>query len=149
MLEIFKSDFDVNKDKIISESEKLKAESLVGKPDEIANFVYANQNGNGDELSKDGSKFKGRGYIQLTGRDNYSKFSQFIGEDCVSNPELVSTKYPLVSAAFFFNKNNLWSICDKGFSDSIVRQLTIKINGGTNGLNDRIEKFNKFYNLLR
>ena len=105
--------------------------------------------GNGDESTKEGYKFRGRGYIQLTGKSNYTKFTQFIGEDCVSNPDLVSTKFPLASAAFFFDSNKLWSICDKGSDDTTVTLLTKRVNGGTHGLDDRLEKFKKYYNLLK
>jgi putative chitinase len=104
--------------------------------------------GNGDEKSGDGFKFRGRGYLQTTGKTNYQEFSRFIGEDCISNPDLVATKYPLASAAFFFTSNRLWAICDKGSSDSVVTELTKKINGGTIGLPDRIEHFNEYYKLL-
>jgi putative chitinase len=104
--------------------------------------------GNGDESTKEGYKFRGRGFIQLTGKSNYTNFTKFIGEDCVSNPDLVSTKYPLASAAFFFNNNNLWSICDKGASDDVVTQVTKRVNGGTIGLPDRIKHFKEFYSLL-
>ena len=105
--------------------------------------------GNGNETTKEGFKFRGRGYIQLTGKSNFSRFSQFIGEDVVANPELVSTKYPLTSAAFFFETNNLWPICDKGSSTEVVTTLTKRINGGTNGLADRIAKFKKFYTIIK
>jgi putative chitinase len=118
------------------------------KPEKIANKVYANRMGNGDEASGDGFKFCGRGYIQLTGKDNYKAFSAFIGEDCVANPELVATKYPLTSAAFFFDKNKLWDICDKGHSHEIVAAVTKRVNGGTIGLDDRIKHFNEYNNLL-
>jgi putative chitinase len=97
----------------------------------------------------DGVKFKGRGYIQLTGRVNYTKFSQFCGEDCVTNPELVATKFPMLSAAYFFNKNKLWSICDLGSSDEVVTKVTKRVNGGTNGLDDRLEKFHKIWSVLK
>ncbi len=115
----------------------------------IANKVYANRMSNGDEKSGDGFKFCGKGYIQLTGKENYTKFSQFIGEDCVANSDLVATKYPLASAAFFFDKNGLWSICDKGSTIEVVTSVTKRVNGGTIGLDDRINKFNKFWNLLK
>lgn len=123
--------------------------SYARNPEKIASKVYANRMGNGDEYSKDGFKFRGRGYIQLTGRNNYESFSNFIGEDCISNPDLVSTKYPLASAAFFFDKSNLWKICDLGSSDSVVTKVTKRVNGGTIGLNDRIKHFKEFYNLLK
>jgi putative chitinase len=105
--------------------------------------------GNGDEASGEGYKFRGRGYIQLTGKQNYQKFTTFIGEDCIANPDLVATKYPLASAAFFFDSNNLWSICDKGFDDATVTAVTKRVNGGTIGLADRIKHFKEYYSLLK
>lgn len=125
------------------------SESYAKQPEKIASRVYSSRLGNGDESTKEGWKYRGRGYIQLTGKSNYKKFSDFIGEDCVKNPDLVSEKYPLISAAFFFNVNNLWSICDNGDSTEVITQLTKRINGGTNGLNDRIKKFNEYYKLLK
>ena len=97
----------------------------------------------------DGVKFKGRGFVQLTGRANYGTFSKFINEDCVVNPDLVATKYPLASAAFFFNNNNLWSVCDKGDDDATVTAVTKRVNGGTNGLAERLSYFKKFWPLLK
>lgn len=149
LVSIFKHDFDTNRDKVISVNEKAKATSLIGHPDKIANFVYANQNGNGNEASGDGWRFRGRGYIQLTGRGNYKSFTKFIGEDVISNPDLVATKYPLASAAFFFNSNKLWTICDKGADKATITAVTKRVNGGTNGLDDRIKHFNEYYNLLK
>jgi putative chitinase len=105
--------------------------------------------GNGDESTGEGYKFRGRGYIQLTGKANYAKFAQFIGEDTVANPDLIATKYPLASAAFFFDSNKLWSICDKGADEATVTAVTKRVNGGTNGLSDRIKHFNEYYNLLK
>ena len=125
------------------------AESYARQPEKIASRVYADRMGNGNESSKEGFKFRGRGYIQLTGKSNYSNFSKFIGEDCVTNPDLVATKYPLASAAFFFNNNGLWSICDKGSDDVTVTAVTKRVNGGTNGLTDRIKHFKEFFNLLK
>ena len=118
------------------------------KPELIASKVYANRMGNGDEASKEGWKFRGRGYIQLTGKSNYTNFTKFIGEDCVANPDLVATKYPLASAAFFFNSNSLWAICDKGADDATVTAVTKRVNGGTIGLADRIKHFKEFYPAL-
>ena len=119
------------------------------KPEMIASKVYGGRMGNGDEASKEGFKFRGRGYIQLTGKSNYTSFTKFIGEDCVANPDLVATKYPLASAAFFFDSNKLWSICDKGASDADVTAVTKRVNGGTIGLADRIKHFKEFYSLLK
>ena len=149
LLEIFKYDIDIDKNRILSESEKQRARNLAGNPEKIANFVYANQNGNGGELSGDGWRFRGRGYIQLTGKSNYVSFGKSINENLVENPDLVATKYPLLSAVYFFNKNNLWEICDAGGSEKDIQKLTKKINGGLNGIEDRIKLFNKFYKLVK
>jgi putative chitinase len=118
------------------------------KPELIASRVYANRMANGDEASKDGFKFRGRGYIQLTGRDNYTRFAKFIGEDTSSNPDLVASKYPLASAAFFFDSNKLWSICDRGADEATVTAVTKRVNGGTIGLADRLKHFREYYHLL-
>jgi putative chitinase len=115
----------------------------------IASRVYGGRMGNGDEASKEGYKFRGRGYIQLTGKSNYTNFTKFIGEDCIANPDLVATKYPLASAAFFFDSNKLWSICDKGADTATVTAVTKRVNGGTIGLPDRIKHFNEYYALLK
>jgi putative chitinase len=104
--------------------------------------------GNGPESTGEGYKFRGRGYIQLTGKDNYTNFAKFIGEDTVANPDLVATKYPLASAAFFFDSNKLWSICDKGDDVATVTAVTKRVNGGTIGLPDRIKHFQEYYHLL-
>ena len=118
------------------------------QPEKIANRVYASRMGNGDEASGEGYKFRGRGYIQLTGKNNYKSFGQFIGKDLVTNPDLVATEYPLMSAAFFFNSNSLWAICDRGDSADTVTAVTRRVNGGTHGLQDRLEKFNTYKQLL-
>jgi putative chitinase len=117
-------------------------------PQKIGSRVYANRMGNGDEASGDGFKYRGRGYIQLTGKNNYQSFSGFIGQDCVANPDLVATTYPLASAAFFFNSNNIWRICDQGSSDATVTAVTKAVNGGTHGLADRLQYFKKFNKAL-
>jgi putative chitinase len=123
-------------------------ESYAKQPEKIASRVYGSRMGNGDENSGDGFKYRGRGYIQLTGKQNYFNFGQFIGEDITLNPELVATKYPLASAAYFFNSNKLWSICDKGSDTATVTSVTKRVNGGTNGLDDRLKKFKLFFSLL-
>jgi putative chitinase len=118
------------------------------KPNAIANRVYANRMGNGDENSNQGATYKGRGYIQLTGKDNYSSFDKTVDDDILATPDLVATKYPLLSAAWFWNSRNLNSLADKGATDSDVTAITKKVNGGTHGLADRISKFKLFYNEL-
>lgn len=118
------------------------------KPEMIANKVYANRMDNGDEASGDGWKFRGRGYIQLTGKHNYTKFGQAIGEDIPSNPDLVAEKYPLLSAAWFWSSNGLNAIADGGSDDEVVTKITKRVNGGTIGLDHRISEFNLYYRLL-
>ena len=117
-------------------------------PQKIANKVYANRMLNGDEASGDGYKFRGRGYIQLTGRDNYTQFGKAIGEDIPSNPDVVATKYPLLSAAWFWSKNGLNKLADGGSTDAVVTTITKRVNGGTIGLADRIKHFKEYYHLL-
>ena len=118
------------------------------KPEMIANKVYASRMANGDEASGDGWRFRGRGYIQLTGRQNYTKFNESVEEDLLENPDLVADKYPLLSAAWFWSSNNLNKIADEDSSDEVVTKITKRVNGGTHGLEDRLSKFKKYYNLL-
>lgn len=118
------------------------------KSEKIANKVYANRMGNGDELSGDGWKYRGRGYIQLTGKDNYLKFSE-VCNDVLENPDLVATKYPLYSACWFWNKKDLSKIADMGGAPENVAKITFIINGGKHGLNDRIERFNFYFDILK
>ena len=118
------------------------------KPEKIANKVYGGRMGNGPESSGDGAKFCGRGFIQLTGRDNYTAFGKSIGEDMTTNPEKVSTHYALLSAAWFFNKNKLHIMADEGATDAVVTKITKRVNGGTIGLADRIKHFKEYYHLL-
>jgi len=117
-------------------------------PQKIANKVYANRMANGDEASGDGYKFRGRGYIQLTGKDNYTQFGKAIGENITSNPDVVSGKYALLSAAWFWSKNGLNKLADGGATDAVVTSITKRVNGGTIGLTDRIKHFKEYYHLL-
>ena len=126
-----------------------KAKLYERKPEKIANLVYASRMGNGPEASGDGYKYRGRGYIQLTGKDNYTAFGKAIGEDIPGNPDLVATKYPLLSAAWFFNKNGLHKLADKGDTDQVVTMVTKRVNGGTIGLADRLKHFKEYYALLK
>lgn len=140
LLEVFKSKFNTN---------LTKAKEIANNPEKIANYVYANRGGNGNESSADGWKYRGRGYIQLTLKNNYREFNKIVSDNILENPDLVATKYPLLSAVYFFNKNNLWEICDAGGSEKDIQKLTKKINGGLNGIEDRIKLFNKFYKLVK
>jgi putative chitinase len=118
------------------------------KPEKIANKVYGNRMGNGPEASGDGAKYCGRGYIQLTGKDNYTAFGKSINEDMTVNPQAVADKYALLSAAWFFNKNGLHKLADGGATDAVVTQITKRVNGGTIGLADRIKHFKEYHALL-
>ena len=124
------------------------AESYAKQPEKIASRVYGGRMGNGAEITKEGYRFRGRGYIQLTGKNNYIEFGESIKEDVINNPDIVATKYPLLSAAWFFSKNCLKK-CDEGSSDSVVTSVTKCVNGGTNGLSERIKNFKLYYNLLK
>jgi len=124
------------------------AESYARQPEKIASRVYGGRMGNGDESTKEGYKFRGRGYIQLTGKSNYTEFDKFVNEDILANPDLVATQYPLLSAAWFFHKNGLNAIADKGADDATVTSVTKRVNGGTIGLPDRIKHFKEYYSLL-
>ena len=117
-------------------------------PQKIANKVYSSRMGNGDEASGDGYKFRGRGYIQLTGKDNYTAFGKSIGEDICANPDKVASQYALLSAAWFFSKNGLHKMADGGATDAVVTSITKRVNGGTIGLADRIKHFKEYYHLL-
>ncbi len=125
-----------------------KAKEYERKPEKIANLVYGGRMGNGPEASGEGYKFRGRGYIQLTGKDNYKAFDAVVPEDILANPDLVASKYPLLSAAWFFHKNGLHKIADKGATDAVVTEVTKRVNGGTIGLADRIKHFKEYHNLL-
>ncbi len=126
-----------------------KALQYERKPEKIANLVYGSRMGNGDEASGDGYKFRGRGYIQLTGKNNYVAFGKAINEDIAANPDLVATKYPLLSAAWFWSSNSLNALADKGADDASVTAITKRVNGGTIGLPDRIKHFKEYYTLLK
>lgn len=124
------------------------AESYARNPEKIASKVYGGRMGNGDESTKEGFLFRGRGYIQLTGKSNYAAFGKAIGEDTVKNPDLVATHYPLASAAWFFSKNGLNSISDRGSDELTVTAVTRRVNGGVIGLKDRLKHFNQYHKLL-
>ena len=135
---IFKKYFPTNETALLYER----------KPEKIANIVYASRMGNSDKASGDGWKYRGRGYIQLTGKDNYKAFDAVVTENITENPDLVATKYPLLSAAWFFHKNGLHKTADEGDTDAVVTKVTKRVNGGTIGLEDRIKHFKEYYSLL-
>jgi putative chitinase len=126
-----------------------QAKAYANKPEQIGNRVYGNRLGNGDEASGEGYLYRGRGYIQLTGKSNYGAFSKYCGADCVANPDWVASKYPLTSAAYFFNFGaKLWPTCDKGSDEATITAVTKRVNGGTHGLDGRIAYFKKYFALL-
>lgn len=141
MLEIFKHDFDTNRDKWLSPKEKEKVLYLLGSPKRIANFVYANQNGNGNEASGEGWKYRGRGFIQITGKDNYLMLSKDTRIDYLNNPDLLLNESDsLISALWYWNKHKLNLLADK----NDIKAITKRINGGYNGLAHRQELLNKY-----
>jgi putative chitinase len=124
------------------------ADAYARKPEKIANKVYGNRMGNGPETSGEGFKFRGRGYIQLTGKQNYTAFDLAVEDDILANPDLVSSKHALSSAAWFWKKNGLNLIADTGSSTEVVTKITKRVNGGTIGLADRIKHFKEYHALL-
>lgn len=125
-------------------------ESYAKQPEKIANRVYGNRMGNGAETTGEGWKYRGRGALQLTGKNNYQLFANYLKKpEIMSNPDLVSTEYAFESAIFFFDNNKLWSICDKGVNDETILALTKRINGGTLGLEHRKSLTLKYYGYLK
>jgi len=122
------------------------SEGYARNPEKIASKVYGGRMGNGDETTKEGYKFRGRGGIQLTGKENYIAFGKAINEDLVSNPDLVATKYPILSASWFFTR--CLPKCDGGSSRSVVESVTKCVNGGLIGIEDRYKHFVEYFKLL-
>lgn len=126
------------------------SESYARQPVKIASRVYGNRMGNGDETTQEGYKFRGRGALQLTGKDNYRLFSEYLKKpEILTNPDLVSSEYAFESAMFYFDKNNLWKIADKGVNADTILAMTKAINGGKHGLEDRVSLTNRYYGWLK
>jgi predicted chitinase len=124
---------------------KEDANAYARQPEKIANRVYANRMGNGDEASGDGWRYRGRGLIQLTGRANYKAFASWVEDDRImDDPDLVSSEYAVHSAVFFWDRNKLNAIADR----DDVEAVTKRINGGVNGLAHRKELLHKASGLL-
>lgn len=117
------------------------------QPEKIANVVYANRMSNGNTSSGDGWRYRGRGPIQLTGKANYTSFSNDMGVDVVNNPDQVSTdkEIALMSAIWFWNKNGLNKYADSGD----IKTMTKRINGGYIGLEDRIHHWKEALHMMR
>ena len=125
------------------------AAQFARQPEKIANHIYANRMGNGDEASGDGWKHRGMGALQTTGKANQEELFTYLGLSKDTDPVLIATKYQLASAAYFFMKNKLFAICDQGATPAVVSLLTKRINGGQLGLAERQHLFDKFYALLK
>ena len=117
-------------------------------PKALAEKVYFGRMGNDTE--KKASTYIGRGFIQLTGYSNYSAFATNMRHpEVIEDPSLLEDSLAMESAEFFFNHNNLWSICDRGVTDEAIKTLTKRINGGYNGLQDRVNQTKKIYGWLK
>lgn len=126
-----------------------KAKLYERKPQKIASYVYGGRMGNGPENTGEGWKYRGRGYIQLTGKNNYRAFDTVVPENIIESPDLIATKYPLLSAAWYWNSRKINLTADQGATDAVVTKVTKLVNGGTNGLADRLKHFKEYYSLLK
>ena len=130
---------------------KENAADYARNPEKIANYVYMDENRSkggalGNVEEGDGWRFRGRGFLQCTGRANYRAFaSEMRLPDAMMEPDLVATDYAFESALWFFKRNNLFKIADEGVNDKVITKITRRVNGGTHGLNDRMEKTKKIY----
>lgn len=129
--------------------DSVSAKEYSRKPEHIASRVYANRMGNGDEASGDGWKFRGRGAIQLTGKNNYRLFSSFKNDpEILANPDKVRTDYCFDAALWYFQRFDVWQKCGEVTTYSIGK-VTRAINGGTNGIDDRTKHTQHFYEMLK
>ena len=122
------------------------AKEYAYKPAKIFNLTYGGRMGN--TLPGDGYKFRGRGFMQTTGKSSYEKLGNHLGVDLVSNPDLVATKYPFESAVFYFDNNKLWGLV-KDVSEESIKLIRKRVNGGYNGLDDVRNKVIKYYNMIK
>jgi len=123
---------------------RMNVNEYAGDPVAIGNRVYGGRMGNNPD---EGYKFRGRGFLQTTGKNNYRSFGEHIGVDLINNPDLVATEYAIESAIFFFQSNKLFHLVDD-ISESSIVKMRKRINGGTNGLSDVRIKVKKYYNLI-
>jgi putative chitinase len=121
------------------------AEPYAKNPEKLADKVYGGRMGNDGE----GYKWRGRGFLQLTGRDNYSRFAADMDIGSVmDNPDLVEDEYAFDTAVWFFKTNKLFNIADEGVTDDVIRKITKRVNGGTHGLADREKQTHMIYKWL-
>ena len=128
-----------------------QAEEYARNPEKIANYVYMDENRKyplGNTKEGDGWLWRGRGFIQCTGRFNYRAFaSEMRLPEVMENPDLVATEYAMESAIWYFDKNNIWVHC-KHVTDDTIKTVTKAVNGGTHGLDDRMEQTYKIHKWL-
>lgn len=129
-------------------TDSVMARQYANNPIAIANRVYSKRMGNGSETSGDGYKYRGRGSLQLTGKDNYRAFSEFMRDNQIMlMPDIVASKYFWESALFYFTRNNLWGLM-KGTDVETVKKVRKAVNGGYNGLAEVQQKFTYYYNMI-
>lgn len=127
-----------------------EANKYARQPEKIANRIYANRMGNGTEASGDGWKYRGKGCIQLTGKSNHVAFFTAAGlNPTTTDPMVIANQYALISAAWFWGGRNLNATADVGIDTATITKITKVINGGTNGLDDRIAKTQKYFALIK
>jgi putative chitinase len=123
-----------------------EAEPFARNPKALADKVYSNRMGNGEG---EGHVYIGRGFLQLTGKDNYKSFAADMdAPEIMKDPELVETKYAFETALWFFQKNGLFDIADKGVNDDVIKQITKRVNGGYVGLDHRMKETRKIWDWL-
>ena len=122
------------------------AKEYAYKPEKIFNLTYGGRMGN--NMPGDGWRYRGRGYMQTTGKFSYDRLGKYLGVDLIKNPDLVATKYPLESALFYFSDNKLWDLV-KDVSEESIKLIRKRVNGGYNGLDDVRGKVLKYYNMMK
>jgi len=123
-----------------------EAEKVERNPKALADIVYGGRGGNEGQ----GFAWRGRGFLQLTHRDNYRAFSSDMRiPQIMENPDLVASDYAMESAIWYFKRNNLWKICDEGIEKQVIKKVTKRVNGGYNGLDHRIKETQKIYEWLK
>ena len=123
-----------------------EAKPYARNPKALADKVYGHRGGNEGQ----GFVWRGRGFLQLTFRDNYRAFASDMRlPDVMDNPNLVASDYAMESAIWYFRRNNLWTICDQGVTDEVIKKVTKRVNGGYNGLDHRIKETHKIFNWLK
>lgn len=127
-------------------ADEAEAEKVERNPKALADIVYGGRGGNEGQ----GFLWRGRGFLQLTHKTNYRAFSSDMRiPEVMDNPDLVATDYAMESAIWYFKRNNLWTICDEGVTEPIIKKITKRVNGGYNGLDHRIKETLKIYDWLK